>query len=197
MTKLSLGTILMISVFLIGCQQNSNLANQSEKRDQPIQVKNTAPMEREDYSNEEIAQHLSNIASKVPNVNGAYAVVAGPYAVVGVDLDKDFDRSRVGTVKFSVAEALQDDPYGKTAIVVADADGTERIRNMADKIKQGHPIEGVVDELAAIVGRYMPEMPVKENQSEVPDDNEELINEREENKLDEIQEDQSNQQMNK
>src|SRR5699024_11699221 len=59
------------------------------------------------------ADHLANVAGDVPNVKDATAVVAGPYAVVGIDVDKDLDRSRVGTIKYSVTEALQHDPYGK------------------------------------------------------------------------------------
>lgn len=195
MTKLSFLTVLLACFLLLGCQQEDNLVEQENQQDQPIQVKNSAPIERKDYSNEEIAERLSNLANEVPNVNDAYSVVAGPYAVVGIDVDKDLDRTRVGTIKFSVAEALHHDPYGKTAIVVADADGTERIKDMANKIQQGHPIEGMVDEIAAIVGRYMPEMPLKENQAEQLDENKGSLNEQEEDKLDEIQSDQSNHQM--
>ncbi|HLS23070.1 MAG TPA: YhcN/YlaJ family sporulation lipoprotein [Pseudogracilibacillus sp.] len=114
-------------------------------------------------TNNEIATHLADVATNVPDVERAVSIVAGPYAVVAIDVDEKIDRQRVGTIKFSVNEALRDDPYGKTAIVVADADTGERIRNMRDRIEDGEPIIGIVDELADIVGRIMPTLPAEEN----------------------------------
>lgn len=97
--------------------------------------------------------------------------MAGPYAVVGIDVDKDLDRSRVGSIKYAVLEALQKDPYGKTAVVVADGDVVERIRSMSDKAGQGYPVQGFVDELSAIVGRYMPDFPINEDRPKERDQN--------------------------
>lgn len=179
---------------LMGCQQEEDNALPSEENTNNgiIQVKDSNPNERRNFSNEQIANHLANVAGDVPNVKDASAVVAGPYAVVGIDVDKDLDRSRVGTIKYSVLEALQHDPYGKTAVVVADADVTERIRQMSDKISQGHPVQGIVDELSAIVGRYMPDFPIDDDQPEERDENKQVIPKKDEKKLDDIQEDQSN-----
>ncbi|SDJ75087.1 YhcN/YlaJ family sporulation lipoprotein [Sediminibacillus albus] len=180
---------------MTGCQQEESLPDQ-ENQDPAIQVKNSDPAQPDpqNYSNQEIANHLSNIAADVPNVDDASSVVAGPYAVVAIDVDKDLDRSRVSTIKYSVAEALHHDPYGKTAVVIADADGTERIRHMADKIQQGHPIQGFVDELSAVVGRYMPEVPINEDQPEEPDQNKQVIPEDDQQELEDIEDDQSNNQ---
>jgi YhcN/YlaJ family sporulation lipoprotein len=182
--------------FLIGCgQNNEDHALPTEKEnpdDRIINVKNSAPNEKKDFSNEEIANHLAHIASDVPQVDDAVAIVVGPYAVVGIDVDKELDRSRVGTIKYSVLEALQHDPYGRTAVVVADGDITERIRGMNDKIRQGYPIQGIVDEVAAIVGRYMPDIPLPEDQPEEPDQNRKIINDEEDQqKMDDIVDDQS------
>ncbi|MDL4841306.1 YhcN/YlaJ family sporulation lipoprotein [Aquibacillus rhizosphaerae] len=184
---------LVLPIFLFGCgqQEENNIAEQGEQN-QTLQVKNSDPIEREDFSNQQIAQHLANLANDVPSVNNATAVVAGPYAAVGIDVDKDLDRSRVGTIKYAVTEALQHDPYGKTAIVVADADGAERIRDMANKVEQGHPVQGIVDELAAIVGRYMPEFPISDNQPEEQDENKNVIPKEEEQELENVEEEQSN-----
>ena len=185
--------MIVTSFLLIGCQQQQeeSLPEQSNQNS-TIQVKNSDPVKREEYSNQQIAERLANLAGNVPNVNDATAIVAGPYTVVGIDVDKDLDRSRVGTIKYSVAEALYHDPYGKTAVVVADADATERIRAMGEKIGQGHPIQGVVDEVAAIVGRYMPELPINDNQPEEPDQNKEVIPEDKESDLEKIEDEQSN-----
>ncbi|MBD1224429.1 YhcN/YlaJ family sporulation lipoprotein [Virgibacillus halodenitrificans] len=196
--KLYLVQVLIIMFVISGCQQNEEEALESKENNQQfLQVKNSEPTDLQNLSNKEIADRLANIASDVPNVRGASAVVAGPYAVVGIDVDKDLDRSRVGTLKYSVSEALYHDPYGKTAVVVADADATERIRNMGNKIKQGHPVQGVVDELAAIVGRYMPDFPIQDDQPVDPDQNKEVLPEEEQKQLDQIQEEQSNHQKNK
>lgn len=118
--------------------------------------------EEELKTNDHIANHLARLASNVPDVKGATAVVAGPYAVVGIDVDAKLNRERVGTVKFSVNEALRDDPYGKTAVVIADADITKRLQNMKDRMDSGETVKAVVDELAEIVGRYMPVFPLEE-----------------------------------
>ena len=186
-------------LFIAGCQQedDNSLATEEQNKNRIINVKNSDPVEEQNLNNSQIADHLANLSSDVPNVNDAAAVVAGPYAVVGIDVDKDLDRSRVGTIKYSVLEALQHDRYGKTAVVVADADIMERLRGMGDKIRQGYPVHGVVDELAAIVGRYMPDFPIDENQPQEPDQNKEGIPQEDKNKLDEIEDEQSNHQNNR
>lgn len=186
--------LLSVSLLLSGCQQNLSQSPTNKQNDY-IQVKNSDPVQRKKLSNTQQADHLAKLATKVPNVLSATAVVAGPYTVVGIDVDKDLDRSRVGTIKYSVVEALRKDPYGKQAVVVADADVTERLRGMASKIRQGHPIQGVVDELSAIVGRYMPEIPIQEKQPVEPDVNKKSIPNDQEKQLNNIQEDQSNHKM--
>lgn len=193
--KLWLGIFSILCLFIVvGCQQNDNnsLGTEEQNNNQYVQVENSDPTKKLNLSNGEIAAHLAKVANDVPNINNATAVVAGPYAVVGIDVDKDLDRSRVGTIKYAVTEALQHDPYGKTAVVVADADVVERIRGMSNKMKQGHPVHGVVDELAAIVGRYMPDFPISEDQPEEPDQNKKVIPKKDKQKLDDIQEEQSN-----
>lgn len=186
--------VLMTCFVISGCQSNNEdiSAPDEESNDRFLQVKDSDPAEKQTLKDKEIATHLANIASRVDNVNDASAVVAGPYTVVGIDVDKDLDRSRVGTIKFTVLEALQHDPYGKTAVVVADGDIMERLRQMGNKINQGYPTHGVVDELSAIVGRYMPDFPINDNQPKEPDQNKKVIPKKDEKKLDEIEEEQSN-----
>ncbi|WP_249869904.1 YhcN/YlaJ family sporulation lipoprotein [Oceanobacillus saliphilus] len=189
--------ILILAVVLIftacGQQEETPLAREQIETDRIERVKNSTPIERQNLDNNQIANHLANLASGVPNVNDATAIVAGPYTVVAIDVDQNLDRSRVGTIKYSVTEALFHDPYGKTAVVVADPDIAERIRGMGNKISQGHPVQGVVDELAAIVGRVMPEVPVDEDPAQEPDQNKEVLDEEDKQKLENIESDQSNQ----
>jgi|SRR5690625_1487093 len=187
--------ITAVLIFMAGCQQTSEEEplsnNDADSSDRIIHVKDSDPVEPQNLTNGEIANHLANVASEVPEVESAASVVAGPYTVVGIDVDKDLDRSRVGTIKYSVQEALYHDPYGKTAVVVADADVTERIRGMGDKIQQGHPVRGVVDELAAIVGRYMPQFPINEDPPDEPDQNKQIVPEEDRKKMEDVEKEQS------
>src|SRR5690625_2505719 len=188
-------SILLVSfvLFSTGCQQN-NAENDHPKEkhnNQYMQISDQNPDDRNHLDNEQLATHLANVASDVPNVNNATAIIAGPYAVVGTDVDEHLDRSRVGTIKYSVSEALQHDPYGKTAVVIADGDIMERIRLMGVKIQEGYPIQGIVDELSDIVGRYMPDFPIEEERPTDPDQNKKIITNEEEDHLEDIEKEQS------
>lgn len=184
--------LILLTIIVVGCQQeNKDHTLPAENQDQSIvHVKDSNMEDNKSYENKDIASHLANVASDVPNVYDAVAIVAGPYAVVGIDVDGELDRSRVGTIKYTVSEALQHDPYGKTAVVIADADIMERIRSMGQSIQDGYPIRGVIDELSAIVGRYMPDFPVDEDRQK-PDQNKEIVPDEEKEELDRIQEEQS------
>lgn len=185
---------------LVACQNQEEEEALPEQENQPptIQVKDSDPVPNdEDMRGNKRARHLATVAREVPDVDRATAVIAGPYVVVGIDVDKDLDRSRVGSIKYSVAEALKKDPYGKNAVVIADADGFERIKNMGQKMRQGYPIQGITDELAAIVGRYMPEVPIRENRPSEEDQNKQSIPQKQEKNLEQIENDQSNNYKNK
>ena len=184
--------IIILLVWATGCQQEAeNDRLRDRTNDDPlIKVRNNPSTNEGQFDNEELANHLAEVASNVPQVDGATAVVAGPYAVVGIDVDQELDRQRVGTIKYSVTEALQDDPYGKTAVVIADADVMARLEGMGEKISQGYPIQGIVDELAQIIGRYMPEVPINDIPKE-PDNNKKTTSDEQEEKLEDIQKEQS------
>lgn len=186
---------ILFVALMVGCtqQEDAKSLESQQTNNQTIQVRNSSQDDDlPEMNNREIAAHLANVANRVPEVNHATAVVAGPYAVVGIDVDEELDRSRVGTIKYTVLEALYHDPYGKTAVVVADADATARIRGIAEKIRQGQPVQGFVDELSAIVGRYMPDFPIRENVPEQSDQNKKQLDPNEERELKDIQDEQSN-----
>lgn len=105
------------------------------------------------------AARLEALAESVAGVRDANCVVFGGYAIVGVDVEENLDRSRVGTIKYSVAEALRKEPDGARAVVTADVDLAQRIREIRDDIRQGRPIAGFAEELADIVGRLVPQFP--------------------------------------
>src|SRR5690625_7485342 len=158
-----------------------------------MQIENSQPNDNPPVENDQISNHLAKVANQVPNVNNATAIVSGRYAVVDIDVDRYLYRTRVGTIKYSVSEALQHDPYGKTAVVVADADATERIRSMTRKMQDGYPVQGIIDELSAIVGRYMPRFPLHENKPEESGQSKERNPEKDKDRQDDIEREQSEQ----
>ncbi|BBI34697.1 YhcN/YlaJ family sporulation lipoprotein [Cohnella abietis] len=106
-----------------------------------------------------VAAHLEMLARGVNGVKDANCVIFGKYAIVGIDVDEKMERSRVGTIKYSVAEAFRKDPYGIDAVVTADIDLSQRLREMRADIRHGRPLAGFAEELADIVGRVIPQIP--------------------------------------
>lgn len=150
--------VLIMSV-LAGCntkQENSASPSQDYKQ---MKVQQTNPPKRDIKNPREVAQRLEKLALSIPEVKAANCVVFGDTAIIGIDVKGNLDRSRVGTIKYSVAEAIRKDPYGANALVTADLDMGERIREMRRHMMAGHPIAGFGEELADMIGRIMPQLP--------------------------------------
>ena len=193
MRKTILLFVFIIMFSITGCGVNDNQATQDNN--DKIQVKNTTDGNVDRKTGQEIAQHLVDLTTSVPDVNDATAVVLGNYAVVGLDVNAKLERDRVESIKYSVSEAMKDDPYGANAVVVADPDVVERLRQMGKEIQDGRPVLGILDELAQIVGRLMPDVPseILDNQEVDPTDtSDKQLDESEEKKLEKEQNDQSN-----
>ncbi|MCL6457644.1 MAG: YhcN/YlaJ family sporulation lipoprotein [Gorillibacterium sp.] len=107
----------------------------------------------------EKADHLKSIAKSIPQVNDVYCLTIGNLAIVAVDVAPNLDRSRVDVIKYSVAEALKKDPQGANALVTADLDLTQNIREISTKVQEGHPISAFTNELGDILGRLIPQLP--------------------------------------
>lgn len=150
----------MLSVF-VGCtnQQGKGVSPSQAPSDSGVRVQQSAPAKREMMNPAEVQDRLELLARSVPGVQSANCVVYGNTAVVGIDVRKDMDRSKIGTIKYSVAEALRKDPYGANAIVTADMDLDQRLRNIRDKSRQGLVVKGFAEEMADIIGRIMPQLP--------------------------------------
>lgn len=187
-------------MLLSACGIQNNARNEANELpgNRPIQVKNSSqePVNRED--GQAISRRLVKITESVPGVNDATAVVLGRLAVVGIDVKDNLERSKVESIKYSVAEALQNDPYGANAAVVADPDTVNRLRAMGREIQAGRPVKGILDELAAIVGRVLPEVPndATDNQQTNPTkSNNDQLNDRNQKQLEKEQNKQSNKHM--
>lgn len=57
------------------------------------------------------------------------------------------------------SRSTQERPYGVNAIVTADLDLDQRLRNIRDNVKAGRPITGFAEQMADIMGRAMPQLP--------------------------------------
>ncbi|MBD8068438.1 YhcN/YlaJ family sporulation lipoprotein [Bacillus sp. PS06] len=184
---------IMSMMLLAGCGNNQNEAN--EDQDDRIQVQNTTNQNVDRKTGQEIAAHLVELASSIPEVNDATAVVLGKFAVVGIDVNAKLDRSRVESIKYSVAESLKHDPYGANAVVIADADTVERLRQMGKEIQDGRPVVGILDELAQIIGRIMPDIPsdiINNENVDSTETNNNQLDKKSEKELEKEQQDQSN-----
>lgn len=136
-----------------------NESSPSPQNTSGVHVQQTEPRAKTVKDPRQVAAHLEELAMRVPGVKGAHCVVFQNTAVVGIDVDPSLDRARVGTIKYSVAEALRKDPYGVNAAVTADMDMAQRLREMGADIGRGRPIAGFTEELADIIGRIVPQMP--------------------------------------
>ncbi len=157
----------------VGCQvKNKPPANEAAPPTKQIKkterVPQTSPEPKRDQSPKATAHRLASLAIRIPQVNDATAIVFGKYAIVGIDIDATLDRSKVGTIKYSVAEALKEDPLGAKTLVTADPDIVQRIREMNEDIKRGHSIKGFTEELSDMVGRIMPQSPKDVEKKEAP-----------------------------
>ena len=181
--------------FLSGCNNDRHQQIAETEHPSLVNVKNSYIESVDRKSGQEISKRLVELATSIPNVNDATAVVLGRYAIVGIDVNAKIDRSQVGSIKYSVAESLRKDPYGANAIVVADADTTERLKEIQTDIKNGRPIRGIMEELADVAGRLMPEIPgdlITPNPKKATDKPDKKLPANEENKLEKEQQRQSN-----
>lgn len=147
----------VIFFIISGCNTNNDVKRNEGQ--QFINVKNSYIQEVDRKTGQEISKHLVELSTSIPNVHDATAVVLGKYAIVGIDVNSKINRSQVGSIKYSVAESLRKDPYGAKAIVVADPDTVQRLKEISVEIQKGRPIQGIMNELADISGRLMPEVP--------------------------------------
>lgn len=151
---------LILLLITVGCSQANRDQGQEGNK-----IKTTAIGNRNEVD-QKAADRLVEIAMQDPNVVDATAIVIGDYAIVGIDLPAHLDEAGTGSIKYSVAQSIKKDPLGKNAIVTADADVLQRLKEMAKAIQEGHPIRGIADELAEIVNRLVPQFP-REVQNEV------------------------------
>lgn len=167
---------IIVIVLLTSCTNANHNASSPNDKNQQVRVQQSVPLKPKIENSDEVVQRLEKLATSVPHVNDANCVVIGNTAIVGINVDGNLERARVGTIKYSVAEALRKDPVGIHAIVTADIDIGNRLREMSTDIKNGSPVSGFAQELADIFGRIIPQLPrdiepPQDNQTDEPSTN--------------------------
>ncbi|GIN74429.1 hypothetical protein J14TS2_49040 [Bacillus sp. J14TS2] len=186
--------IILIAVFsMSACSQKPENIGEKDvlPRGVSVQDSHLDNNGNQNYTDEKRANYLANLAASVPDVHNASSVVIGNLAVVGIDIDQDIERSKVGTIKYSVTESLRHDPQGAGAIVIADPDLNARLKEVGEDARAGKPIRGVMNELADIVGRVIPDVPLPENEKK-PEDAMEEDDQQNDEDIQHIQKEQSN-----
>ena len=158
--------VLIVASLLAGCNQVTKQAspspqnqNENAPRVQNVQEQQNVNDDNQAKNDQMSKQrHLEDIAKRTLGVNNAHCIIMGNTALVGIDVDAKLERARVGTVKYTVAEAIRKDPDGAGTIVTADVDLSQRIAEIGTKIREGHPISGFTTELADIIGRIVPQL---------------------------------------
>jgi len=193
-------TLFCLLLMISGCGAENNASQ--DKQDDRVKVQNSTAEQVNREESEDKSNHLAELAERVPEVKDATALVIGDFAVVGIDVKEDLERSEVGSIKYAVTESMKDDPHGANAMVVADPDLTARLKEVAGDFRKGHPIQGIMNELADITGRIMPEVPAdnlepQPKDPEPTDGSNEKLSDKEEKQLDKTQNRQSNYQKEK
>ncbi len=164
--------LLACAVAATACSGNGGAGAEAKQTDdtQRIRVQQTAT-EQDTKRARATEARLEQLAESIQEVKHANCVIVGDTAIVGIDVGGDVERSRVGTIKYAVAEALRKDPVGINAIVTADMDLNHRLQEIRQDIQNGRPMQGIAEELADIVGRIVPQLPRDiEQRSQPPSD---------------------------
>jgi YhcN/YlaJ family sporulation lipoprotein len=158
-------TLLMVTLGLLmisGCGRtthNGAAPQQNQAPNANIRSQQTDHRNNPSPAPGQITTHLEQLAMSIPDVQNAHCVILGKTAVVGIDVVGNLPRSNVDSIKYAVAEALRNDPYGVNAIVTADIDLDNRLKNIRQQVMNGQPISGFSDEMGKIIGRIMPQLP--------------------------------------
>ncbi len=159
MSKWVLAT-LTAALILTGCGNGAdNNRPQAETPGNNVQAQQYDPGKKLIEDPKAVELHLEELAASVDGVEAAHCVVIGNTAIVGLDVGGEVERSRVGTIKYAVAEAFRNDPYGIDAFVTADLDMSNRLAEIREDIVKGRPVAGFAEELADIIGRLIPQLP--------------------------------------
>ncbi|HEX3031074.1 MAG TPA: YhcN/YlaJ family sporulation lipoprotein [Bacillota bacterium] len=102
------------------------------------------------------AADISTKVAKISGVNKSYVVVVGNVALIGLDIKKDVQGSKVTAIKKEAAKIARQDTRIVSATVAEDADTVTRIRNISTGIGKGRPISEFFKQINEIFTRVQP-----------------------------------------
>ena len=131
---------MVLCLLATGCDTVArNETSPSPQNDNRVRAQQSAPQKKPISNPKQVSAHLEEFGARRAGVKGAHCVVFENTAIVGIDVDGNMDRSRVGTIKYAVAEAFRKDPYGIDAIVTADIDISHRLTEIGSGYSAGQP----------------------------------------------------------
>ncbi|MFA5536556.1 MAG: YhcN/YlaJ family sporulation lipoprotein [Bacillota bacterium] len=116
-----------------------------------------APNNAGDADLKQRADKIADNVNKIQGVEKSHVVLSENTAYIGLDLEKDAEGNLVDKVKKEAeAEAKKTDSKLKNIMVTTDTDSVERIKKVAEGVKEGKPLSSFGKELEEIGRRLKP-----------------------------------------
>ncbi|WP_050182104.1 YhcN/YlaJ family sporulation lipoprotein [Domibacillus robiginosus] len=163
MKKVSIYAAAFMAMFLLtACMGNDNDNNAADKEDN-TPAENTATNDQQaddDTTNDnqtlEVADEAADNVKKIEEVNGATVLVTDHRAYAAVDLKNGTDVS--DDLKNNIEEKVKEaDTSVEKVYVSEDPDFSTQMKEYADRIEAGEPVEGFFDEFSDAVRRVFPD----------------------------------------
>lgn len=100
-----------------------------------------------------------DVAARVSDIDGierAYVLVLGNVALIGIDVDANVRGTQVERLREEAAARAVDQRDIVNAVVQADVETVQRIREMAEGVRQGRPISEFFTQINEILNRAKP-----------------------------------------
>ncbi len=150
-------TILALLAFsLIGCTPTRKPVPPGPEPPRQNQV-TPAPNNTGDAALRQRADKIAENVDKIQGVKRSHVVLNENTGYIGLDLEKDVEGNLVDKIKKEAeSEAKKADTKLKNIMVTTDTDSVERIKKVADGIKEGKPLSSFGNELEEIGRRLKP-----------------------------------------
>ncbi|WP_171011337.1 YhcN/YlaJ family sporulation lipoprotein [Haloimpatiens lingqiaonensis] len=154
----SLATFLitaLMCVSLTACA-TANKPAEEKKGDANINVQEEKTV-TENKTLDARAQKIADAVNKIEGVNSSYVVISDKNALVGLDINKDYEGKIADDLRKKVEDTVKNtDKEIQTVALTVDADLTERIKNLGSDIRGGKPLSGLGTEIQEILNRIIP-----------------------------------------
>ncbi|WP_046180404.1 YhcN/YlaJ family sporulation lipoprotein [Domibacillus tundrae] len=152
-------TAFMTMLLLAACMNNDN--NASDKADNaPVENMSTNDQKADNNTdnadqNLDLAENAADRVEELEEVDGATVLVTDHTAYAAIDLKNGTEVS--DDLKNKIQEKVKEaDTSVEKVYVSEDPDFTTQLKDYADRIKAGEPVEGFFDEFSDAVRRVFP-----------------------------------------